>query len=48
MGGREKGNSTVDEEGYLLPLKIYAWADITDLNRNETDPPSTAERTKPN
>ena len=48
MGGREKGHGTVDEEGYLLPLTIYAWADITDLHRDETNPPSTEKRKKPN
>ncbi len=48
MGGHAKGQGTIDEEGYLLPLTIYTWADITDLNRDGTDPPWTAERTRPN
>jgi len=32
MGGRETGQDTEDEEGYLLPLTIYGWADVTDLD----------------
>jgi ribosomal protein S18 acetylase RimI-like enzyme len=32
MGGREIAHGTVDEEGYLSPLTIYAWADLNDLN----------------
>jgi GNAT superfamily N-acetyltransferase len=32
MGGREIGQGTFDEEGYLLPLTIYAWPDITSLD----------------
>src|SRR3954451_7230624 len=35
MGGREIGQGTDDEEGYLLPLTIYGWADLTDLARVE-------------
>ncbi len=31
MGGREIGQGTVDEEGYQLPVTVYAWADITSL-----------------
>ena len=31
-GGREIGQSTVDEEGYLLPLTVYRWSDITALS----------------
>jgi GNAT superfamily N-acetyltransferase len=31
MGGREIGQRTFDEEGYLLPATIYAWSDITAL-----------------
>jgi GNAT superfamily N-acetyltransferase len=34
MGGREIGQGTVDEEGYLLPLTTYAWADVGDLERD--------------
>jgi GNAT superfamily N-acetyltransferase len=47
MGGREIGQATDDEEGYLLPLTIYGWADVTDLGPDETDPPPTAEWTRP-
>jgi GNAT superfamily N-acetyltransferase len=47
MGGREEGQGTFDEEGYLLPLTTYAWADIADLDRDRADSPSTAERTTP-
>ena len=36
MGGREIGQGTDDEEGYLLPLTIYGWADVTDLASVET------------
>ncbi len=28
MGGREIGQRMFDEEGYLLPMTIYAWPDI--------------------
>ena len=28
MGGREIGQRMFDEEGYLLPMTIYAWSDI--------------------
>ena len=31
MGGREIGQRMFDEEGYLLPMTIYAWSDIRDL-----------------
>jgi RimJ/RimL family protein N-acetyltransferase len=31
MGGREIGQRTFDEEGYLLPVTIYAWSDIIAL-----------------
>lgn len=47
MGGREMGQGTDDEEGYLLPLTIYGWADVTDLARPETDPPATAAGARP-
>jgi len=26
MGGREVGQGTFDEDGYLLPVTIYGWA----------------------
>jgi ribosomal protein S18 acetylase RimI-like enzyme len=39
MGGREIGEDTDDEEGYLLPLTIYGWDDVTDLDPVQTDPP---------
>ena len=32
MGGREIGQRTFDEEGYLLPETIYAWPDIASLD----------------
>lgn len=48
MGGHETGQGTVDEEGYVLPLTTYAWADITHLTRDRTDPPSTPKSTRPN
>ncbi len=31
LGGREIGQRMRDEEGYLLPLTIYGWPDITAL-----------------
>jgi hypothetical protein len=31
MGGREIGQRMFDEEGYLLPMTIYAWSDIAAL-----------------
>ena len=31
MGGREIGQRMFDEEGYLLPMTIYAWPDIAVL-----------------
>ena len=36
MGGREIGQGTFDEEGYLLPVTIYAWADIRTLTGDPT------------
>lgn len=40
MGGREIGQRTFNEEGYLLPLTIYAWPDIASLDsgRNAAPP----------
>jgi ribosomal protein S18 acetylase RimI-like enzyme len=32
MGGREIGRRTDDEEGYLLPVTVYGWSDITALS----------------
>jgi ribosomal protein S18 acetylase RimI-like enzyme len=32
MGGREIGQGTSDEEGYLLPVTVYGWPDITSLS----------------
>jgi ribosomal protein S18 acetylase RimI-like enzyme len=32
MGGREIGQRTSDEEGYLLPVTVYGWSDITTLS----------------
>jgi ribosomal protein S18 acetylase RimI-like enzyme len=29
MGGREVGARTFDEEGFLLPVSVYAWPDLT-------------------
>ena len=43
MGGREIGHGTDDEEGYLLPVTIYGWADITDLDPGSSSP---ANRTR--
>jgi ribosomal protein S18 acetylase RimI-like enzyme len=40
MGGREIGKRMFDEEGYLLPLSIYAWPDITALTGDPTGLPS--------
>ena len=31
MGGEEHGRSTFDEEGYVLPMTVYAWRDIAAL-----------------
>jgi ribosomal protein S18 acetylase RimI-like enzyme len=31
MGGTEVGHRTFDEEGYLLPVTVYAWSDIAAL-----------------
>lgn len=36
MGGRESGQGTFDEEGYLLPVTIYAWADLRTLTGDPT------------
>lgn len=36
MGGREIGQQTVDEEGYLLPVTMYGWSDITALSRDSS------------
>lgn len=36
MGGREIGHSTVDEEGFLLPLTVYGWSDITELTSDSS------------
>ena len=47
MGGREIGQGTDDEEGCLLPLTIYGWADVTDLDPDETDSSSPANRAGP-
>jgi len=46
MGGREIGQGTDDEEGYLLPVTIYGWADVTDLASDETDTSPPTERTR--
>jgi ribosomal protein S18 acetylase RimI-like enzyme len=32
LGGREIRQCTVDEEGYLLPITVYAWPDVTALD----------------
>jgi len=32
MGGREIDQGTLDEEGYLLPVTVYGWSDITALS----------------
>jgi GNAT superfamily N-acetyltransferase len=32
MGGLEHGQRTFDEEGYLLPVTVYAWRDIAALS----------------
>jgi len=39
LGGREAGQRMFDEEGYLLPLIIYAWPDINVLTGNPDDTP---------
>ena len=39
MGGREIGRRTVDEEGYLLPVTIYGWPDITALTGDSSETP---------
>jgi len=45
MGGRERGQGTADEEGFLLPLTIYGWTDVSDLRADRRELPSTAEPT---
>ena len=35
MGGREVGQRTFDEEGFLLPETVYGWPDLTVLTSNE-------------
>ena len=44
MGGREIGQGTDDEGGYLLPLTTYGWADVTNLASVETDSAPPTER----
>jgi GNAT superfamily N-acetyltransferase len=44
MGGREIGQGTDDEEGYLLPLTIYGWAHVTDVASDRADTSSSTER----
>ena len=34
MGGSEVAQGTVDEEGYLLPVTIYAWPDVSTIVRD--------------
>ena len=46
MGGREVGQATDDEEGFLLPLTIYGWTDLTDLRAERAEPPTTAGPTR--
>lgn len=41
MGGREVGQGSVDEEGYQLPIAIYAWADLTTLAGDEDGSPAS-------
>jgi len=33
MGGQEIGRGTFDEEGYPLPVTVYAWPDLPALSR---------------
>ncbi len=47
MGGHEIAEATDDEEGYQLPLTIYGWANVTDLEPKHTHPSPTTERTNP-
>jgi ribosomal protein S18 acetylase RimI-like enzyme len=42
MGGCEIGRRTVDEEGYLLPVTIYGWPDITALTGDSGETPGRA------
>jgi GNAT superfamily N-acetyltransferase len=35
VGGQEVGQGTTDEEGYLLPITIYSWPDLTTLTRED-------------
>lgn len=46
MGGREIGQGLDDEEGHLLPLTIYGWADVTDLAsvQPESCPPAARRK----
>jgi GNAT superfamily N-acetyltransferase len=37
MGGGETGRRTTDEEGFLLPVTVYGWPDITVLSRASPD-----------
>jgi GNAT superfamily N-acetyltransferase len=41
MGGRESGQGTFNEEGYLLPMTIYTWPDITSLGPRKGRRPRT-------
>jgi GNAT superfamily N-acetyltransferase len=38
MGGQEIGQRTFDEEGYLLPMTVYAWTDIVALAGDSGEP----------
>ena len=38
MGGREIGQRTDDEEGYLLPVTMYGWPEITALGGDPGGP----------
>jgi ribosomal protein S18 acetylase RimI-like enzyme len=38
LGGHETGQAVDDEEGYLLPVTIYGWTDVKDLDRDEPGP----------
>ncbi len=47
MGGREIAQGFEDEEGYLLPLTIYGWADVAELASAETgSAPPTEQRSR--
>lgn len=39
-GGREIGQRTVDEEGYLLPETVYEWPDIASLDSGRNAAPN--------